>query len=188
MSQDNPKSYIPGQGKVNLPIVGGLILFSVILGTTNIGYIPVPTAAKHATTMHLPTIIASLLEGWPIGMIVGAVFGITSMYMGGSPMVQDPLVALVPRMLVGLTPFLVYMWLYDRNEYVRLGLAAVAGTLTNTFLVLGIAVFRGYMELDKALNVALIHGLPEVMVAVLIVIPAVFFLRRLRVVIDKIGR
>lgn len=159
--------------KPNLPIVGCLILFTVILGTTDFGYIPVPTAAGHATTMHLPTIVASLLEGWPIGMVVGALFGITSMYMGGAPMVQDPLVAILPRMLVGLTPYLVYVVLRGKSQYCRLGFAAVAGTATNTIGVLGIAVLRGFMDWDTAINVAFVHGLPEVVVAVVLVVPAV---------------
>lgn len=33
-------------GKGSLPIVGCLVLFSVVLGTTDLGFIPVPTAAK----------------------------------------------------------------------------------------------------------------------------------------------
>lgn len=188
MALDSPNMHKPGEGKHNLPIIGGLILFSVILGTTDIGYIPVPTAAKHATTMHLPTIVASLLEGWPIGMVVGAVFGITSMYMAGSPMVQDPLVAIVPRMLVGLTPYFTYLLLKSCNDYLRLGIAAVVGTLTNTVFVLGIAVVSGYLDLGKALNVALVHGLPEAIVAVLIVIPAVIVLRKARTFFDRLGQ
>lgn len=171
--------------KPNLPIVGSLILFTVILGTTQIGYIPVPTAAKHATTMHLPTIVASLLEGWPIGMVVGAVFGITSMYMAGAPMMSDPLIALAPRMLVGLTPYLAYIWMRGSNEYVRLGVAAVLGTLTNTVFVLGMAVFKGFLEPGVALNIAFVHGLPEVLVAIIIVIPAVLALRKAQAYLDN---
>lgn len=180
MTEPKQGEYIPGQGKNSLPIIGGLILFSVILGTTGLGFIPVPTDAKYATTMHLPTIVASLLEGWPVGMIVGTMFGITSMYTGGSPMAQDPLVALIPRMLVGVTPYFVYMGLKGKSDYVRLGVSAVIGTLTNTFLFLGMAVMRGFMELDQAINIALVHGVPEVLVAVIIVIPAVVILRKAR--------
>lgn len=180
MSVQKSDEYIPGQGKNSLPIIGGLILFSVILGTTSLGFIPVPTDAEYATTMHLPTIVASLLEGWPVGMIVGTMFGITSMYTGGLPMAQDPLVALVPRMLVGITPYFVYMGLRGRNDYVRLGASAVVGTLTNTFLFLGMAVLQGFMEFDQAVNIAFVHGIPEVLVAIIIVIPAVVVLRKAR--------
>ena len=188
MSIDNNDSPCSPEHKNNLPIVGCLILFSVILGTTELGYIPVPTAAKHVTTMHLPTIVASILEGWPIGMVVGTVFGITSMYISGSAMAQDPIVALVPRILVGVTPYLIYVCMSGRNEYVRLGVAAVIGTLTNTFFFLGFAVLRGLMEPELALSVAWKHGAPEAVVAVIIVIPAVIVLRKAQVLIDNLGR
>lgn len=185
MPNQSKKDFVPGQGKFSLPIIGGLILFSVILGTTNLGYIPVPTEARNATTMHLPTIVASLLEGWPVGMVVGMVFGITSMYMGSSAMSQDPLIALMPRVLIGFTPFFTYMLLKGYNDYLRIGSAAVVGTLTNTFLFLGMAVLRGFLPLDKAVNIALIHGLPEALVAVVIVIPAVKVLRKTRSFLNK---
>lgn len=174
------------KAKYNLPIIGGLILFSVVLGTTKLGFIPVPTAAYHATTMHLPTIVASLLEGWPIGMVVGAVFGITSMYTSGSLMIQDPVVALVPRMLVGITPYFTYRLMRDSNEYVRIGCAAVVGTMTNTVMVLGLAVVLEYMPFSKALQVAWIHGLPESIVAVVVVIPALLLLRKLKAILDGV--
>lgn len=170
----------------SLPIIGCLILFTVVLGTTRLGYIPVPTAAQHATTMHLPTIIASLLEGWPVGMVIGAVFGVTSMYMAGAPMVQDPLVALVPRMLVGITPFFVYIWMKDRNEIVRLSLAAIVGTATNTVLFLSMAVAMEYLSFTTAVHIAWIHGIPEAIVAVLIVVPSVLLLRRLKAVLERL--
>lgn len=172
----------------SLPIVGGLILFSVLLGTTSLGFIPVPTEARHATTMHLPTIVASLLEGWPAGMVVGTVFGITSMYTSGSPMAQDPIVAMIPRMVVGLTPYFVYKWMLGSNPYVRLGAAAIAGSLTNTILFLGFSVARGFMGTSAAINIALVHGIPESFVAVIIVIPSYYLLRRLRQGLDNLQR
>ncbi len=180
MSNQQNKDFIPGQGKLNLPIVGGLILFSVIMGTTSLGFIPMPTAAKSATIMHLPTIVASLLEGWPIGVVVGTVFGITSMYAAQSPMASDPLVAIVPRMAIGLTSYATYMALSGRGDYLRLGASAVIGTLTNTVLFLGFSVLQGYMALDVAISIAITHGGPEVLVAIVIVIPSVIVLRKAR--------
>lgn len=186
MSENDQKDTVSTFDSHSLPIIGGLILFSVILGTTKLGFIPVPTEAKHATTMHLPTIIASLVEGWPIGLVLGAIFGITSMYSAGSPMAQDPMIAIVPRLLVGITPYLVYIMMRRRNEYLRLGLAAVVGTFTNTILFLGLAVIKGFMPLDKAVSVGLTHGVPEAAVAVLITIPAVFMLRRAKSFLGRI--
>lgn len=169
----------------NLPIIGGLILFTVILGTTDLGYIPVPTEAKSATTMHLPTIVTSLLEGWPAGMVVGAIFGMTSMYSGQTVMSSDPLVALLPRILVGLTPFLTYNLMRHRHDYLRIGVAAVVGTMTNTVGFLSVSVMQGYMKPEVALSIALKHGIPESVVAVVICIPAVIALRRAQAYLRK---
>lgn len=184
MSDQNTPSTV--QNKYSLPIIGGLILFTVVLGTTQLGFIPVPTVAKHATTMHLPTIIASLLEGWPIGMVVGAIFGVTSMYMSGAPMIQDPLVALIPRILVGITPYFIYLRMRNSNEYVRLAVAAIGGTLTNTVTLLSMAVVLEYITIDKALYVAWVHGIPESLIAVLIVVPAVLLLKKMKFFLDRL--
>ena len=178
MDKHTRRSAKSNSDRMCLPLVGGLILFSVVLGTTSLGFVPVPTEVKHVTTMHLPTIIASLLEGTPVGMFVGAVFGVTSMYMAGSPMVQDPFVAILPRIMVGVTPYLIYKVTAGRNEHLRVGLAAVGGTLTNTILVLGMGVIRGYITMETALSVAVYHGGPEVLIAILIVIPAMIVLRK----------
>ncbi|WP_319466746.1 ECF transporter S component [uncultured Pseudodesulfovibrio sp.] len=184
MRRNNSQMNLYGKG--SLPIVGCLVLFSVVLGTTDLGFIPVPTAAKSATIMHLPTIVASLLEGWPAGMIVGAVFGLTSMYTPSSAVASDPLVVLLPRILVGITPYLTYRWTGMLGEYSRLGLAAVVGTLTNTVGFLGMAWFLGYFDFETIVDVAWKHGLPEIVVAVLIVLPAVVLLRKAQVWIETV--
>lgn len=174
--------------KPSLPIIGCLILVSVVLGTTDVGYIAVPTIAGHVTTMHLPTIVASLVEGWPVGMVVGVIFGMTSIYMSGAAMMSDPLVALLPRILVGLTPYLCYVAMRGYHEYVRLALSAIVGSLTNTIGVLGLAYVFGYMEPLAALNVGMVHGLPESVVAGIVVVPAVVLLRKARSFFDNFGR
>lgn len=188
MDSKNRRPANDDSNRMCLPLVGGLILFSVVLGTTSLGFIPVPTEVKHVTTMHLPTILASLLEGTPIGMLVGGVFGVTSMYMAGTPMVQDPWVAVFPRIIVGVTPYLAYRVMSGSNEHFRVGVAAVVGTLTNTALVLGVGVVRGYLTADQAFTVAFLHGIPEVIIAVLIVIPAMTVLRRAKAFLNGFGR
>lgn len=169
----------------SLPIIGGLILFTLILGVTKFGFIPVPTEAKVATIMHLPTILASLLEGWPAGVVVGTVFGLTSMYIPGTPMGQDPLVALVPRMIIGVTPYLTYMLMRHSRQYVRWAVAAAVGTLTNTCGYLVMAVVQGYLTPKVALGVAIKHGIPEVLLAVVMVIPMMIIMRKAQTFLAK---
>lgn len=181
MEKSAPSKNTHSTSSYSVRITGLLILFSVILGTTDIGFIPVPTEARYATTMHLPTILASLSEGWPIGLVVGAVFGLTSMYASISPITEDPIIAIIPRLLVGVTPFLTYYYLRNAHEYVRLAMGAVVGTLTNTVLFLGLAVARGFLHSEQAMEIGLVHGVPEIIVAVLIVVPGVLLLRKLKI-------
>ena len=53
------------------------------------------------------------------------------------------------------------------------------GTLTNTILVLGMATLRGYMAAGVALTVGVTHGLPEVVVAVIITVAVVVAWKRI---------
>lgn len=165
---------------VKVIFVGCMMLFSVALGTSDLGFIPVPTAAGRATTMHLPTIIASVIVGWPAGMVVGFIFGVTSMLTAPTALFKDPIVAVLPRLFVGLTPYFIYIWLKNRNTMLALAAAAAVGTMTNTVLVLGAAVVRGYIQLSDVPDIVIKHGLPEIVVAIVIILPVAALCRRLR--------
>ena len=43
-------------------MAGLLVALTVILGTTGIGFLPVPTPAGAATLMHIPVILAGLVS------------------------------------------------------------------------------------------------------------------------------
>jgi uncharacterized membrane protein len=47
--------------------------------------------------------------------------------------------------------------------------AGVIGTAVNTIFVLGLAVIRGYLPAQAAVAVAGLHGIPEAVVAAIIV-------------------
>src|SRR5687768_3607986 len=126
-------------------ITGILAAISILLGLTRIGYIPVPNISGDATIMHVPVIIGAVLEGPVVGTLVGLIFGITSMLQGGGTMFADPLVSVVPRLFIGVAAYYSYAAFRGKNEYVALIVAAVAGTLTNTILVVGMLILRGYI-------------------------------------------
>jgi uncharacterized membrane protein len=44
-------------------VLGAIITLLGSLGTAGPGFIPVPTPAQHATTLHVPVIIGGILEG-----------------------------------------------------------------------------------------------------------------------------
>lgn len=154
-------------------IAGVLAAISILLGWTRLGFVPVPTAAGNATIMHVPAIIGGVMEGWIVGGIISTIFGLFSFINATVPMFKDPLVAIVPRIFIGITAYLSYAGLRKLNEGVALVVAATVGTLTNTVLVLAMAVARGYMAAGVAVTVGITHGVPEVVVAAIITVAVV---------------
>ena len=74
-----------------------------------------PTPAGSATTMHIPTILAGVLEGPVAGAIVGAIFGGFSFWRAQTNpnpvaklMFSNPLIAFLPRVLIGVVSHYVY--------------------------------------------------------------------------------
>lgn len=154
-------------------IAGVLGAIAILLGVTRLGYIPVPTAAGNATIMHIPAVIGGIMEGWGVGMIIGLIFGVSSFLNATVPLFKDPLVAILPRLFIGVTAYLTYVGLRNVNQYVAIGVAGFVGSITNTVLVLGMAVIRGYMAAGVAATVAITSGLPEAIVSVIVTLAVV---------------
>ncbi len=161
-----------------ITITAALSAVSVVLGATQWGFIPVPTPAGHATIMHIPVILGAILEGPTVGTIIGGVFGLYSFLDATLPMFKDPLVAILPRLFIG--PFAYYAYVLARRwgEPLASGVAAFVGTLTNTVLVLGMIVLRGYLDEKTAWAIGVTHGLPEIVVAIFITVPVVLMWKR----------
>jgi hypothetical protein len=166
----------------------------------SLGYIPIPPHT--ITTMHIPVIIAAMIEGPLMGAFVGLMFGLSSMYtaatiyagMPTAPFYLNPLVSVLPRILIGVVAYYVYTPLAKTLKYkvVPIISGAVAGTLTNAVGVLGMICLlyaRQYVEAigvnpaGKSLLViifgsTLINVIFEVIAASLISVPVVLALRR----------
>lgn len=179
-----------------LAVVGILASISIMLGLTGYGFIPLPMAK--ATIMHVPVIIGAILEGPLVGMAVGLIFGLFSIFQNmTTPNVLsfaflNPLVSVVPRVLIGLTAYYSYRLLAGRKEAVGIGIGAVVGSLTNTVGVLGMiylvyaadfAAARGINPdavLKVVYTIALVNGLPEAVISVLISIPVILAVKKAR--------
>ncbi len=148
-------------------ISGVLGAVAIVLGATRIGFIPMPTGIN-ATIMHVPAIIGGILEGPLVGALVGTIFGIYSFVQATIPMFKDPIVAIVPRIFIGIFAAWAYMAARPAGEWWGITAAAVAGTATNTILVLGLGVARHYLPAKVAWTVGLTHGIPEIIVAVIV--------------------
>jgi uncharacterized membrane protein len=210
-------------------VLGAIITLLGYLGPAGPGFIPVPTPAQHATTLHVPVIIGGILEGPIVGLVLGLIFGIFSWLQAGVlgvVMFQDPLVAILPRLFIGITAWAAYVgfrragkyaamtlagcllvicgafvyWalpvnvllaaaigivllaliagfvflaLKENRELQALILSGAVGTLTNTILVLTMLVVRGYLPPEAALVAGLTNGIPEIIVACIIVVAVV---------------
>jgi uncharacterized membrane protein len=233
-------------------VVAGLLggLSYVMAVTPWLGYIPVPTPAGSATTMHIPAIIAGILEGPVVGAFVGFIFGLSSFLRSTSPIFKDPLIAFGPRILIGVFAYYAFVllqrkaarpviavavgllltrllyeaaalfntrfaklaspgamsralhgltdhsslalvlcllagaglgyltYLLVRDQDAPVAAAAIVGTLTNTVLVLSLIGLRFHWKAQALWLVGITHGLPEVLVGVVLAVPLVKGVRR----------
>lgn len=96
-----------------MTIVGVLGAISIVLGMTPLGFIPVgPT---RATIMHIPVIIGAITSGPLVGALIGMVFGFFSVFQAitnptpVSFVFLNPLVSILPRVLIGITSYYAYV-------------------------------------------------------------------------------
>lgn len=160
-------------------IAGMLSAIAVVLSVTGLGYIPLPTAAGRATFIHVPVILAGILEGPIIGGFVGFIFGLHSFLTPTGVVPADPIVRILPRILIGVVSFGVY-YLLRRWSDVAAAAAAIAGTLTNTLGFLGLAVVMGYMPWPVALSVLVMQMPFEMILAAIITVVLLRVLRKSR--------
>ncbi len=190
-------------GLVQLALLTALVVLLAFV--PYIGYIRIPVLAIQATTVHIPVIVGSILLGPKAGGFLGLVFGLTSLInnttqpgltsfcfspfiemgegLGGSPLAL--VVCFVPRILCGVVPWYVHKGvrqLLKKDSHSKLGflLAGVAGSMTNTILVMTmIYLFFGQayaaarsMAAEAVLgviaSVIAINGVIEALVAALI--------------------
>lgn len=147
------------------------------------------------TTLHVIVILGATLLGWKSGLVIGGVWGITNLLRALTnplwlPFV-NPLVSVVPRILVALVAAVVYDALTKKflkyrgsrtailTDLSALIVAAVAATLTNTVLVLtAYYIFGGMIESYRAVfdlmsgilgTIIGLNGVVEMVLAIIVV-------------------
>jgi len=124
-------------------IIGGIALF---LGATRIGFIPVPIPLiGNATIMHIPAIVGGALEGPVVGLLVGLIFGVFSFLNADNPVFLNPVVAVLPRLFIGVVAWAVFVGLRRWSVDLASAAAGVLGSLANTVGVVGLAVLFGLL-------------------------------------------
>lgn len=154
-----------------LAMLCGLLL---VMGMTGIGFIPLPVIK--ATTMHIPVILGAVLLGPAAGGVLGAVFGLCSIWVntttpgllsfafspfmsteGLSGMLKSLWIALGCRILLGA----IAGWLWrlmkkiTKQDYIALPVTAAVATICHTLLVMGSIYVLLAQQYAQAKNVAI---------------------------------
>ncbi len=177
----------------------------VLLGFTPIGIIDLPFIK--ATILHIPVIIGSIFLGPYMGAALGLCFGTISLIKNTmapslisfvfSPLIPFPptgessLLALVvcflPRILVGVIPYFVYVGLDKAlknkkfSKTLNLTICGIVGSMVNTLLVMGLiyALFKNEFAAVKeiapesvakvVMSIVFINGVPEAILSAFLV-------------------
>ena len=188
------------QKKMDVRLLAQMALLTalmLVMAFTPLGYIPLPF--MNATTMHIPVIIGACLLGPKMGAVLGGLFGLTSVFKATitpniTSFVFTPfyslnpqfsgswkslIVAIVPRILIGLLAGLAYQALRKavHNETVSLAISGFIGSMVNTIGVMGLIYLLfgdqyaavGGVEPDLLLGVIMgvvgMNGVPEALIA-----------------------
>ncbi|MDR0402525.1 MAG: ECF transporter S component [Treponema sp.] len=168
------------ENRIRKIVTGGVLsALLIVLGATGLGFIMLPMGA--ITVLQVPVIIAAILEGPVVGIFTGLLFGVFSIVqaaiIGVTPadlaFLHYPLIAIVPRILIGPAAWLVYSLLSGRlfragepgfaRETAATAAGAIVGSLVNTILVLSaFALFLpGLVSRQLIVGLASLNGTVE---------------------------
>ena len=165
-----------------------------LLSSVIFNLLPVPIKP---TIIHIPVIIASIIYGPRIGAVLGALMGVISVVTNTvvqlptsylfSPFVENGsinslMIAMVPRILIGITPYFVYKWMKTKPGLV---LAGAVGSMTNTIFVLGgiFILFSSVYNGDIRAMLALVlsaNSISEMIISALLTVAIVPALEKLK--------
>ncbi len=185
----------------DMVVMAALIAIMMLMTIVPVlGYIPL--GFMNATIVHIPVIVGAILLGPKKGAVLGFFFGLTSMWKntalmpnltsfvftpfltmpdGGSGGIRSVIVCMVPRILIGVVGYYVYRGIsrvWKKRKKLALAAAGVAGSITNTILVMNLIYFlfgNAYAEAAKAsvenglyafiVGVICLNGIPEAVLA-----------------------
>lgn len=175
---------MPNERTRKVVVTGVLGAIAIFLGLTRLGFIPWFTGAS-LTIMHVPVIIGAVLEGPVVGLGIGFIFGAFSMLQAAiaptgpaDVWFTNPLISLIPRLFIGPVTWLVWRAL-ERWPGIALLLGGIAGSLTNTVLVLGAIGLLGLLPWPAMLPIVALNGIPEAVAAALLTLAVVSAYRQL---------
>ncbi|MDW7668568.1 MAG: ECF transporter S component [Bacillota bacterium] len=161
----------------------------------------VPTAsATMAFLIFIPTIVTSIIMGPKAGALMGFLSGATTMLRAIlaplSPFDAffiNPLISILPRIFIGITPFLIYKLIKgliknETGDKLAILLAGAAGAITNTALVMTMLyIIYAQQVVDMIgvgfkiflISIITTNALIEAVVAAILTVPAVIAYRKI---------
>jgi uncharacterized membrane protein len=150
---------MPQERTRKIVITGIMSAIAIFLGATPFGFLP--WFGFSLTIVQVPVILGAVLEGPWVGLFIGLIFGMTSLIKAsvapntpGDVIFTNPLISVLPRLFIGPVAWLVWSQL-KRWPPAGLFMSGVAGSLTNTVLVLGVI---GLMATSGAQQIVKIVG------------------------------
>lgn len=164
-------------------VIRGILLAIIIVQAMVpfLGFIPLGFISL--TIIHITVIVAAVVLGTKDGAIIGLFWGLATIVrayaMPTTPfdtlVFTNPIISVLPRVLVGVVAGLVFSQLYKRSKSVVVSsvVSGILGSLVNTILVLGLmgllytSVTASAYGTDTStlftvlLGVAVANGIPE---------------------------
>lgn len=184
--------------KTNELVLTGLFTaIIIIMAFTPLGYIPL--VVINATIIHIPVILGSLFCGPKKGAFLGFVFGFTSCLkativggtlssfvfspvlaasmVGTSGIFKSLFIAFVPRILVGVIPYFVYIGIKKVLASEKKNLwGTVLNVLMSVFLAFGVYAFL--CKMSESLSQAAALGIGIAVGAVVFIVVEAVFIRK----------
>ena len=158
-----------------------LSALTVIFSFTRLGMIPWFSGAS-ITICHIPAILAAMLFGLPSGLIVGGVFGVSSLILAATQgtgldvFFVNPLVSVLPRLTLPVVVYLLnsmFVKISEKNEkfpyIIGVGITAFLGTMFHSFFVLSmLAILAEEVTFKMVLAVLVGNSLLESAASVIV--------------------
>jgi len=165
-----------------------LSALTVIFSFTRLGMIPWFSGAS-ITVCHIPAILATLLFGLPSGLIVGGVFGISSLILAATQgtgldvFFVNPLVSVLPRLTLPVVVFFMDKLFKKINVASKkfpyllgVGLTAFFATMFHSFFVLSmLAILAEEVTFPMVIAILVGNSILEAAASVIVCVAVMAF-------------
>lgn len=188
-----------------LSLMGVFIAIELLFCFTTLGSLTIGPGVV-ATLSHIPVLIAALSLGMKAAVIMGAVFGVSSLIVWSTSFLASPVafiftpfgiggnfwslvICLLPRIVFAVLAVLLYKFLIKKKvrTAAALSVSAIAGAAIHTVLVLGIAflAFHNKTVLGNTffafvIAPTFVNTLIEIALAAIVTTPVVLALQKLQ--------